>query len=123
MSLLVDLTDLVGEVLPGYTARRFFYDPAVTGLQYVVRPDGGPQPVPNLIGYPRFVVWLIGNEDQMIENYDKMQEVMQYIHDNYAYGDAACFRVKSDIRGPFQLEQNRHYYELNIDAIQNRGTA
>lgn len=121
MSALTDLEAVISTVLAGYEASLHLYDPERGVPQYVIRQEGGLQPYPNIVGFPRFAVWIVVDDSSKNAGYLKALEVNEHIADNYAYGNIAGFRVLSDVSGPFPLGGNRYYFELNIDAIESRG--
>lgn len=121
MTTMEQLWEHISSLMTGYEHQFFFLsDRNPNSKLCVIRPQGGPRPVPKIIGYPSFQVWLVGSGKDQLTNYRKCLEIIDYIGGNWSSGGVPAFRVLSEPQGPFLLDQGRHYFELNINAMINR---
>ena len=115
MSVLQSIIDDLSPLLTGYTIQLFRWDDgnSTTEKVFVVRPSGGPSPDMSK-SEPMFDLWLGGPDNQLKDNYDKINEIRDFIIQN----SGLCnYRLKSDVSGPMVVSNGRHLYTLKIDAF------
>lgn len=110
--------------LDAYKFRLFRWyddDQNTAGLTAVLRQVGG-GPNDRFIGAPYFQLLLLGNNRSVRSINTSAQAIKAYLLDNFKTENIIDLTFPADVQGPFYIENDRVIFQLDINALESRGS-